>query len=161
MELITIITILGLLYLFIFNPYKEEKEQPKPSYIPDNVTTKENQTYLRKLFINKKLEYLKSDTWHQKQRLALARDNHTCTSCGSTKNLHVHHDAGYNLIPNEPIEDLRTLCNICHKAFHDTHGYPNTITDYLSWDTRNIVFINKKETKNGIITINTSSIKRI
>lgn len=160
MELIIIVTILGLLYLFIFNPYKEEKEQPKPSYIPENITTKENQTYLRKLFIDKKLEYLKSDTWHQKRRLVLARDNHACTSCGSTRNLHVHHDAGYNLIPNEPIDDLRTLCNICHKAFHDTHGYPNTITDYLTWDTRNIVFINKKETKNGAITINTSSTKR-
>ncbi len=40
----------------------------------------------------------------------------SCSSCGSTENLHRHH-------PNiETSDTVRVLCAVCHTAIHKTRG---------------------------------------
>lgn len=104
---------------------------PKPKTLESYRTLK---------FIQRKSEYLSSRLFREKSALVLRRDGHKCTSCGTTQNLEVHFDAGYNFIPHEPIGGLRTLCESCHKSFHKTYGYPHSIQDFTSWDTRNVTF---------------------
>jgi hypothetical protein len=49
---------------------------------------------------------------------ALERDKHTCQKCGSTEKLEVHHiDENPD---NNVIENLVTLCQICHRSHHRT-----------------------------------------
>ena len=119
--ILTLMLVTKLIELFI----------PKPKAIESYRTLK---------FIQRKSEYLSSRLFREKSALVLRRDGHKCTSCGTTQNLEVHFDAGYNLIPHEPIEGLRTLCESCHKSFHKTYGYPHSIQDFTSWDTRNVTF---------------------
>lgn len=57
-------------------------------------------------------------SYNDARRSALARDNHQCQSCGSTENLTAHHilpvaDGGTNRIDN-----LVTLCRLCHDHEH-------------------------------------------
>ena len=86
------------------------------------------------LFMYTKAEYLKSKEWQNKRKAVLKRDNYTCQNCKATGvPLHVHHKSGYDLIPNEPLSCLVTLCADCHKAEHDRHGYPKTYIDYMNW----------------------------
>ena len=100
----------------------------------------ENQTYQLEQFLLRKKDYLASKTWKDKRALVLARDHHRCRSCGTYQNLTVHHDKGYDLIPDEPITCLRTLCRRCHTALHTIHGFPQTLADYYKWDTTDIEF---------------------
>ena len=76
--------------------------------------------------------------WQQQRRLALARDNHRCRTCGAgpdlaasskparSVTLHVHHirpfrEYGYvpghndNYLPANDLENLVTLCPSCHR----------------------------------------------
>lgn len=54
----------------------------------------------------------------------LERDNHTCTACGSTENLVVHHidGTGYKSVGfknmNNDLDNLQTLCESCHNSLH-------------------------------------------
>jgi 5-methylcytosine-specific restriction endonuclease McrA len=62
-------------------------------------------------------QYLQTKEWKDKRELVLARDGRKCTDCGSTENLQIHH-LTYDHFKNEPLEDLVTLCNICHTSRH-------------------------------------------
>lgn len=62
-------------------------------------------------------QYLKSDKWRQKRFLVLQRDGFKCVRCGSKNRLQVHHKT-YRNVFNEPLSDLITLCNRCHKKEH-------------------------------------------
>lgn len=59
------------------------------------------------------------------KQLVLKRDNYKCRNCGSTENLHVHHEYGYygNLRAKIPLQNwpwrnfkqqMITLCGSCH-----------------------------------------------
>jgi len=61
--------------------------------------------------------YLRSSEWSHKRLSVLARDNHTCQVCGGKEKLHVHH-LTYARKYNEPLYDLVTLCEVCHKIAH-------------------------------------------
>lgn len=70
-------------------------------------------------------EALHNPKWLEKRKIILARDNNTCTVCGSKKNLQVHHTFYYNgrrrRLPWEyPNKSLVTLCKDCHTKFHET-----------------------------------------
>jgi len=60
-------------------------------------------------------EKLKNPKWQRKRLEVLNRDNFTCQHCRDTKTeLHVHH-LKYTKEPHDaPLEDLVTLCKICH-----------------------------------------------
>lgn len=77
--------------------------------------------------------YLQSDIWKAKRKARLQYDSYTCQHCGQSHHLQVHHVRGYDLIPNEPISDLLTLCENCHTALHEQLGYPQTYNDYMKW----------------------------
>lgn len=74
-------------------------------------------------------EKLKSPKWQKKRLEVLSRDNFTCCKCGDTETeLHVHH-LKYTGEPHEaPLEDLETLCKVCHKYF--TFHHSKMINDY-------------------------------
>ena len=64
------------------------------------------------------------------------KDKYTCQCCGDYRggNLVAHHILNYS-----EHEELRTdvnngitLCNICHKDFHDTYGYKNNNSEQLN-----------------------------
>ena len=82
-----------------------------------------------------KRQYLQSPKWNKKRLAVLQRDQYTCQSCGVTNvPLHVHHMSGYELIPNEPTTCLISLCETCHTAEHDRHGYPSTQHEYFTYN---------------------------
>lgn len=66
------------------------------------------------------------DEWRRK---VFSRDNYTCQCCGDNKghNLRAHHKKNYseNKELRTDINNGITLCDICHKLFHDTYGYRN------------------------------------
>jgi len=61
--------------------------------------------------------YINSAAWKEKRRQVLSRDKKKCVKCGSHRFLNVHH-LSYLHLGNEPLEDLQTLCNACHRSTH-------------------------------------------
>ena len=57
----------------------------------------------------------------------LQRDNYCCQCCHSKRNLVVHHKDGYNwcIDRRTDLSNGVTLCNDCHKNFHNIYGYGN------------------------------------
>jgi hypothetical protein len=68
-------------------------------------------------------EQLKQRAWYDKRKKILDRDRHRCISCNSDKKLQVHHIyyINGNLAWQHPDKALITLCNKCHKTWHDNH----------------------------------------
>jgi len=70
-----------------------------------------------------KAEYaraLKHPKWQKKRLLVFKRDKWACRTCGATdKTLCVHHSKYTKKYPyNEPMKNLITLCEDCHKKLH-------------------------------------------
>lgn len=69
--------------------------------------------------------------WQKRKAEILARDNHTCKSCGKKDiTLHAHH---IFYIPDTPLWDYKddaliTYCEICHNT---EHLIGNTLREYL------------------------------
>ena len=62
--------------------------------------------------------------WNEQRELALERDGHKCTICGSEKNLQVHHIIRYtefngDYISANQLENLQTLCCSCHSRIEN------------------------------------------
>lgn len=67
-------------------------------------------------------EILKDHRWIKRRNEILTRDKNTCQFCGAQdKYLHVHHKEYFDgFLPWEYQDDmLVTLCNECHKHFHE------------------------------------------
>ena len=63
-------------------------------------------------------KYLLSKAWKAKAAKRMRMDDHRCVRCGSAKNLAVHHIT-YDRLFCEPMDDLITVCNNCHKKIHE------------------------------------------
>jgi hypothetical protein len=63
-------------------------------------------------------KYIHSKAWRSKRLEILERDGHKCVYCGSQIDLRVHHRTYINF-GHEPLEDLETACDACHR---DGHG---------------------------------------
>ena len=63
------------------------------------------------------LNYLQSAEWRYLAARVRARDNNMCQDCGNNHQLHVHH-LTYERIYHEPLTDLITLCDTCHRVRH-------------------------------------------
>ena len=63
-------------------------------------------------------QYLDSERWKKKATKRMSMDNYKCVKCGSAKNLAVHHIT-YDRLFCEPMDDLITVCNNCHKKIHE------------------------------------------
>jgi hypothetical protein len=69
------------------------------------------------------LRYLRSDAWREKRRLVLERDGYRCQLWQAHVANEVHHTT-YAHVGHEPLEDLISLCRMCHEA----------ITTVLRWE---------------------------
>lgn len=66
------------------------------------------------------------------------RDNYTCAGCGVRGNgvLNAHHLFSYDKYKTMRYEKLNgvTLCEECHKDFHNEYGYGNnTMNEWIEW----------------------------
>ena len=58
--------------------------------------------------------YIHSHDWDLKRDERIEIDNHTCQVCGTNeRTLQVHH-LSYSNLGDEPMEDLITVCSVCH-----------------------------------------------
>ena len=63
--------------------------------------------------------FRRSGYWKAVQKLVLERDHHKCTKCGYPNELHVHHHSyDRHGFEHANLQDLTTLCGICHKKAH-------------------------------------------
>ena len=62
-------------------------------------------------------EYLLSDLWRAARMNAIRKAFYRCEKCGSPIRLEVHH-LSYDNLGNERKEDLRVLCEKCHKELY-------------------------------------------
>ena len=69
-----------------------------------------------KKFVDYK-EWVLSPAWRRIRNAKLKDSGYKCELCGSAKNLQVHHIT-YEHIGDEPLDDLLTVCNKCHKKLH-------------------------------------------
>ena len=60
------------------------------------------------------------------QKRVLARDGWRCQSCGSPKNLHVHHMKPRSELGGDVMSNLITLCVNCHEECHTKRNSPGS-----------------------------------
>lgn len=61
----------------------------------------------------------KRDTSHYRvQRLGKIRDHNICQVCGSTAAPEGHHIIAYQYGGNASVDNIITLCHVCHKQVH-------------------------------------------
>lgn len=65
-------------------------------------------------------EYISSNLWSEKRKIALMRDNHRCQLCVEDElspfpELEVHHKKYPEILGEEPVEWLITLCKFHHE----------------------------------------------
>jgi hypothetical protein len=61
--------------------------------------------------------YLNSPEWNTRRMAVLARDGGMCQAKCGRKATQVHH-LSYMEVGNEPLEDLASVCEDCHKMIH-------------------------------------------
>lgn len=61
--------------------------------------------------------YLLTPEWKNRRRRVLERDGYTCKACGVERATQVHHKT-YDHIFNEPLWDLESVCDACHRNLH-------------------------------------------
>lgn len=73
-------------------------------------------------------EYIKTKKWQQLRAKVFERDNKWCRDCGLVEATEVHH-LNYQNYLNESIDDLVSLCRVCHGKRHGlikTHNFIKT-----------------------------------
>jgi hypothetical protein len=55
-------------------------------------------------------------SWETKRAQRIELDHGHCMLCGSTEELHVHHNT-YDRLWHEEMDDLITVCKVCHDVF--------------------------------------------
>lgn len=61
--------------------------------------------------------------WQSIRKQAKRRDGNKCVKCSSTKQLEVHHIVPYRFTQDNSLENLITLCHVCH-AKAEQGSYP-------------------------------------
>lgn len=83
-------------------------------------------------------DYLGSPEWAKKRQEVLRRDSAICCVCGRTAN-RVHH-LTYEHVDfrgGEPLSDLVSVCDRCHKAIHDLNPIERHFRQYGWWSKAN------------------------
>lgn len=63
--------------------------------------------------------YIHSHDWDLKRNERIELDNHTCQICGTTERMLQVHHRSYKNLGNEPMDDLITVCSVCHEIISD------------------------------------------
>jgi hypothetical protein len=56
--------------------------------------------------------------WNAARKTRLELDEYMCQSCSSGDNLHVHHWTPYRFCYDNSLDNLITLCDMCHRDMH-------------------------------------------
>jgi len=72
----------------------------------------------RELTRMSRAEYMRSVWWHVVREAALSRAGDRCEECGAADRLQAHH-VTYERFRRELPEDVRILCDRCHRAIHE------------------------------------------
>lgn len=64
-----------------------------------------------------------SEAWQRKCQRAYQRYGRTCQACRVRAAVQVHHMT-YKRLGREKLEDLRVLCDTCHRCMHRIKGDP-------------------------------------
>lgn len=86
-------------------------------------------------------DYLDSPKWSTlRNKIFLAR-GHQCQDCLSRRKrgLTLHHVTYARVGGRELPEDLRILCNKCHRTAHRWHDIPYLFTCYREWDEAQVI----------------------
>lgn len=110
--------------------YIPYREIPDPDAIGDFDYELENRTYQlrnewfqaaqaakREAWWAEYQAYLDTDEWRERRRAVLERDHYLCQSCLTAKATIVHH-LTYAHLFNEPLFDLVSVCEDCHRMLH-------------------------------------------
>lgn len=85
--------------------------------------------YLTKEERELKRNYIGEDSYNSWRKSVYKRDNYTCQCCGNIKNgdFNAHHLNGWNWDKEHRVDVNNgiTLCEECHKEFHNLYGYGN------------------------------------
>lgn len=106
----------------LYNKLKKDMNIGKKRHTPQKIVKhKKTTTYVKiKKMINYKEQY-SHPNWQRTRLKVFSRDGFKCTQCGDrNKMIHVHHlryTAKY--VWEEPLENLTTLCDTCHKKYHN------------------------------------------
>ena len=63
---------------------------------------------------------LDAQNYESLRREVLRRDGWRCQSCGSAKDLHVHHLVKRSKLGDDSADNLIALCANCHRRVHET-----------------------------------------
>ena len=61
---------------------------------------------------------LDPESYEKLRQAVLRRDGWRCQQCGRTTNLHVHHILFRGRLGSDSMENLITLCALCHEGYH-------------------------------------------
>lgn len=76
-------------------------------------------------------DYLASPEWQALRDAALKRDGARCQVCGSSNEPHVHHWAYPDNLGGDSLENVVTLCAICHAGVH-AHKKAKNAGEYIN-----------------------------
>lgn len=109
-------------------------------------------------------DYICSEEWFKKRKLAFKFHGKSCKKCGIGKRLHVHHMTYVNF-RNENIEtDLTILCKKCHDKYHSKYKHTSIDTTQIFIYSNPIERIKKlkgKKIKKGIKLIHKPNKERV
>jgi 5-methylcytosine-specific restriction endonuclease McrA len=100
---------LAILIYGIVNSYKADKEEKEDAWKLGRHSTYSRTTNSNQYPLD----------WDELRRRVYERDNHTCSNCGrSGVALHAHHIVPLSRGGSNSINNLKTLCEDCHKLIH-------------------------------------------
>jgi hypothetical protein len=67
--------------------------------------------------------YLQTPEWKKRWRATRRRDKYICQVCHKNKATQVHH-LNYDHWKNEPLDDLISVCRLCHMSLHNIPDIP-------------------------------------
>ena len=145
-ETIVSIGLIYILYVLYIHPVifvpKSTKRHKEPTNKIDITTTRETEPRAQPFFAsynsNRKSKwktpeikedvlnyekYILSLQWRtsKPRQKTISLDNFSCRMCGSTYKLQVHHIT-YKNLGKEELNDLATLCSVCHEYTHKIAG---------------------------------------
>lgn len=92
-------------------------------YIPYRFSKGDNlDNYLLEQNLKKSIRVINDITNNIRLRV-LRRDDYTCVRCPSQMDLNIHHKIKFEFGGSNNIDNLETLCNVCHTKHHIENGY--------------------------------------
>ena len=129
MELASILILLSIGLVLLYDFYKSMQTKPRPK----STTLPKPPILPLDIYRYNKRKYLNSPEWQHRRKLSLQAASYSCEMCGTTgTTLHIHHISYANLY-NEPLSDLACVCEDCHDRIHSYHGFPQSVEEYSTY----------------------------